>query len=81
LFAAEKILLESVAADLPAPLTVYDANGRLRWANTAARRQYPADYQQLLGRPMAELVPEAPQRLDLHERALAYPPSRRSANT
>jgi PAS domain S-box-containing protein len=76
LFAAEKILLESVAADLPAPLTVYDANGRLRWANTAARRQYPADYQQLLGRPMAELVPEAPQRLDLHERALRGEPTR-----
>ena len=41
LFAAEKILLESVAADLPAPLTVFDADGRLRWANSAARRQYP----------------------------------------
>jgi PAS domain S-box-containing protein len=79
LFAAEKILLESVAADLPAPLTVYDANGRLRWANTAARRQYPADYQQLLGRPMAELVPEAPQRLDLHERALRGEPTRVAA--
>jgi PAS domain S-box-containing protein len=79
LFAADKILLESVAADLPAPLTVFDADGRLRWANTAARRQYPADYQQLLGRPMAELVPEAPQRLDLHERALRGEPTRVAA--
>jgi len=79
LFAAEKILLESVAADLPAPLTVFDADGRLRWANSAARRQYPADYQQLLGRPMAELVPEAPQRLDLHERALRGEPTRVAA--
>jgi PAS domain S-box-containing protein len=79
LFAADKTLLESVAAELPAPLFVYDADRRLRWANTAARGLYPADYQQMLGRPMAELVPEAPQRVDFHERALRGEPTRVAA--
>lgn len=72
---AHKTMFESVAEQLPAALCVYDAARRLRWANAAAQRQYYADYPKMLGLPMEELVPEASQRREIHERALQGEPT------